>query len=237
MCLRSAGAAKGWTHCSSEESRNARAELLCCRRGMASDEELFAAWQGGSEPAGQQLCDRYYTRVLRFFELKQQWQAEDLTQRTFLACLERSAEQIQTFRTYLFGVARRQLMRALRDSYRVEKHKKFGEPAEVEHQTRISGLIARQQEQQLLLRALTDLDTDNQVLLSLFYWEEMNARELGELFEVSHSAMRTRLSKARANLRDTLQKMSAPSGVRQSVLADVEGWARSVRAESGSMPR
>ena len=56
----------------------------------ASTEDLEAleAWQRGDRDAGERLMRRHYTSVLRFFELKATAAADDLTQRTFLACME-----------------------------------------------------------------------------------------------------------------------------------------------------
>ena len=57
---------------------------------MPSDIELLAAWRAGDAAAGHALMARHYPSVLRFFELSATWVAEDLTQKTFLAMLERS---------------------------------------------------------------------------------------------------------------------------------------------------
>lgn len=201
--------------------------------GGSSDETLFTAWCSGSQPAADQLCARYYWRVLRFFELRLEWQAEDLTQRTFLACIERPPASVQTFRTYLFGIARRQLMRSLRDQYTTDRRRRFGEPSPAEHQTRLSALAADREEQRLLLRALTELEPEVQVVLSLYYWENMTARELAETLEIDHPAARSRIVRAREQLKEVLARTSASEAVRSSLLADLEGWARSVMNTAG----
>ena len=52
------------------------------------DNELFQAWRGGDEGAGEELLNKYAGRVYRFFRTKIQGGSKDLAQRTFLACLE-----------------------------------------------------------------------------------------------------------------------------------------------------
>ena len=198
---------------------------------MPSDEELVRAWRTGSRSAADALTQRYYWRVFRFFELKLQWQAEDLTQRTFLLCLEQQDRIHSSFRSYLFGIARRQLTRALRDRYAdAHRRRRLGEPSPGAHQTRLSALAAQRQEQQVLLRAMAELSPDTQMTLALYYWEAMNAAQLAEVFEVSHSAMRSRLAKARADLRASIDAILTSPAVQHALHVDLDGWARSVAA-------
>ena len=94
------------------------------------DLELLAAWREGDPTAGNQLMERYYASVLRFFALKVPASAEDLAQRTFLGCvegLERLREDA-SFKAFLFAVARRQLLWHLRDKTRDDGHR-GGQPS------------------------------------------------------------------------------------------------------------
>ena len=77
-----------------------------------SDFELLRRWREGDAEASNQLVARHYDSVRRFFEVRLTHAAEDLTQRTFLACIESlGKQQLHTsFRSYLFGVARNQML-------------------------------------------------------------------------------------------------------------------------------
>ncbi len=201
---------------------------------MAGDLELLRAWRAGERASGDALMRRYYTRVVRFFELKAQWMAEDLTQRTFLACLEQQ-EQLRddaAFAGYLFGIARNQLLMALRRPAPGKVLARFGDESPAAFQTKLSTLASRRQEQQLLLRAMAALPPDTQMTLSLYYWEEMKAPSMAQVFGISPSAMRSRLVKARASLRDAIEGLAATAEPRTSLLRDVDGWARSVAREA-----
>ncbi|MCA9711163.1 MAG: sigma-70 family RNA polymerase sigma factor [Myxococcales bacterium] len=200
----------------------------------ASTEDLEAleAWQRGDRDAGERLMRRHYTSVLRFFELKATAAADDLTQRTFLACME-GRDRFRgegSFKGYLFGIARYQLLEHLRRSDRGGRLVRFGEEDGGPVVTRLSTVVARHQEQQLLLRALVCLPTDMHVALQLYYWEGLPTAEIGQVLGIPKSTVTTRLDRARKQLRQQLTTMVRPGPVRDRLLADLEGWARSVAA-------
>lgn len=171
---------------------------------------------------------RHYTSVLRFFELKATAAADDLTQRTFLACME-GRERFRgegSFKGYLFGIARFQLLEYLRRNDR--RLVRFGEEDDGPPVTRLSTVVARHQEQQLLLRALVCLPTDMHVALQLYYWEGLPTAQIGQVLGIPKSTVTTRLARARDKLRELLLAMAKPSPVRTRLLDDLEGWARSV---------
>ena len=82
----------------------------------ATDIALLDAWREGDNQAGSALLGRYFKQLLRFFEHKVGSDADELIQRTMLACAE-SVERIRgeaSFRTYLFTIARHELFRFFR---------------------------------------------------------------------------------------------------------------------------
>ena len=80
---------------------------------MADDEvkpdeqALLAAWRGGDAAAGQALFRRHYVGLSRFFRSKAGEAAYELTQATFLACLEGGGRYRGegSLRGYLLGIA------------------------------------------------------------------------------------------------------------------------------------
>jgi RNA polymerase sigma-70 factor (ECF subfamily) len=196
------------------------------------DFELVERWRQGDPAAGDLLARRHYESVLRFFEGRVPAVAQDLTQRTFLACVESlDRTQIHTsFRAFLFGVARNYLLRHIRDQGRSDRRRDFSEsPSRLQIPvTSPSGLFARSQEQHFLLRALTELPVDMQLTVQLRYWENLSSQEIGEAMGITPSAVRTRLARARDQLAEQIHKMQLAPGVHASLLGDLEGWARSV---------
>lgn len=200
----------------------------------ASDFELLEAWRAGDGAAADTLARRHYASVLRFFELRTS-AAEDLTQRTFLACVE-GQERFRgasSFRAYLFGIARRQLWRHLDDRQRADRLASFAAPGP-EARTSMSTVVARKEEQRLMLAALAGLGPDSQIVLSLFYWEGLSVKEIGEVLEVVPSTVTTRLSRARDQLRDRVSKLARPGRARTAVLEDLEGWVRSLASDAAA---
>jgi RNA polymerase sigma factor (sigma-70 family) len=177
------------------------------------DAELLQRWRSGDRGAGEALMRRHYRTVLRFFELNASWAADDLTQRTFVASIER-ADQVRdaaAFRAYLLGIARRQLAMHLRELTRGESLHSFDAPELPGRATRLSTLVARNREQMLALRALASLPRRAQALLILFYWDGVKTPSLASAFGVPESTVRTRLGRARDLLRRRMTSFSTPS--------------------------
>ncbi len=160
---------------------------------------------------------RHYRTVLRYFELNASWAAEDLAQRTFMACVESShnVRNVEAFRAFLLGVARRQLAMYLREVARDEALARFDDAQPRARMTRLSTLVARSREQLLALRALSTLPRGPQRLLILYYWDGIRTPELAAAEAVPESTIRTRLSRARDLLRRRMMTFSHPLPVAQ----------------------
>lgn len=179
----------------------------------ASDAELLQRWRAGDRDAGEALMRRHYRTVLRFFELNASWAAEDLTQRTFVASIERAdhVRDAGAFRAYLLGIARRQLAMHLRELTRGNTLDSFESHEPAGRMTRVSTLVARNREQMLALRALASLPRRAQALLILFYWDGVKTPELALSQGVPESTIRTRLARARDLLRRKMTTLSGPA--------------------------
>jgi RNA polymerase sigma-70 factor (ECF subfamily) len=195
------------------------------------DAALLDRWRAGDRAAGQTLFERHFDSVFGFFETKCEAEADELTQATFLACL-RARDQFRSessFRTYLFTIARHELYRTLRNRQRKDAKLDF-------HVSSIAALIstpgtriARGQEQRRLVAALRQLPVEQQTLLELHYWEEMEIGQLAAIFEAPAATIRTRLHRARKALRALIESASAEGSAPQQALESLESmdaWAR-----------
>ncbi|MBV1859951.1 MAG: sigma-70 family RNA polymerase sigma factor [Nannocystaceae bacterium] len=196
--------------------------------GEPSDLELLDAWSAGSQSSGDALARRHYARIHRFFEMKAPHMADDLTQRTFLGCVEHRARwrRESSFRAYLFGIARKQLLRYLESPRRLDAMRNFDEVSGGIASP--SSIVARRDEQRMLLLALDALPVDLQIAVQLFYWEALNTTEIGEVLGISVSAVTTRLSRARRRIREHVVEMNRPSATRDLLVADIDTWTRSL---------
>jgi RNA polymerase sigma factor (sigma-70 family) len=199
------------------------------------EEELLYAWRGGDRAAGDRLMRRYYAPIRRFFQLRAADVADDLTQRTFLACTEARDRIAVTVRAYLFGIARHLLSRHIELSSRREVELDFDTPA-APSMWSPSRIVGVRQEHWLLLRALDELAPDAQQLVALFYVEELRVREIAYVLGISTTAVTTRLSRAREALRDKVASLPAPAKVQASVLADLDAWARALQPVLTDLP-
>jgi RNA polymerase sigma factor (sigma-70 family) len=175
---------------------------------MDGDLVLLERWRAGDQRAGQDLFGRHFAGIYRFFEHKVGAEADELAQATFLACLA-AREQFRghsSFRTYLFVIARHELYAHLR-------RKRHDDAIDFEI-TSIAAIVTtpgtrldRGRHAEQLRAALLELPADQQILLELHYWHELDAAALGDVFDASASTIRVRLVRARAALRDRLARL------------------------------
>ncbi len=192
------------------------------------DAALLHAWRGGDTAAGEVFTRAYYASVLGFFRLRASEAADDLTQKTFLACVE-GGSQIETtnVRAFLFGIARNVLLRHLRDQHRDIALDHF-DAARPQSMLSPSGVVAKRREHWLLLRALERLPDDTQIILGLHYVQGLKSREIADVLGVATTTVTTRLSRARDSLRQQVETMRVSEETRRSLLSDFEAWTRSL---------
>jgi RNA polymerase sigma-70 factor (ECF subfamily) len=169
---------------------------------MDQDLHLLTRWTSGDAAAGRDLVRRHFDEIYRFFEHKVGDDADDLVQRTFTAIVE-SRERFRgmsSFRTYLFAIARNQLYAYLRRMPHAE-HVDLEETSIAALVTSLGSRLDREREIEVLRAVLRQLPAEQQLLLELHYWHELDAAALAEVFGVPPGAIRVRLSRARSALR------------------------------------
>jgi RNA polymerase sigma-70 factor (ECF subfamily) len=194
------------------------------------DVALLDAWKSGDETKGQVLLRRYFVPLLRFFRNKAPDVAEDLAQRTFVALLEgrERLQEASSFRAYVFGVARNQLLLHLRSAYRNGERFDVDAWSFVQLSGGARGAAIAEARRELLRRALQAIPVDYQIALELFYFEDLSIAEIADVLEVRGGAIKTRLSRARALLRNQLAELSDERELLDSVDADLDRWIRSL---------
>ncbi len=199
---------------------------------MTSEDDfaLLDAWRAGDDRAGNELFERHFDSIHRFFDRKVGGDAADLVQVTFLGCIEARDRfrGASSFRTFLFSVARNQLYRHYRS-----KKKRDDLDFEVTSLEDLgptpTGHLAGKQEQRLMLEALRSLPLDLQIALELHYWEGMRGPELAEVLDVPEGTVRSRLRRGKEQLTERLEQLASSPSVLASTVSDLEGWAKSLR--------
>ncbi len=201
------------------------------------DALLFEAWCRGDRRAGAQLFERHYEAIARFFHNKARHDADDLIQRTFLRCVETHARirDPASFRYYLFGVARNVLLEYLEEKGRRQRREvlNFLSTSIEDLAPTPSSALARAREERLILHALRRIPLELQIILELYYWEELRARELAEVLDLPEGTIRTRIRRAKQLFEAEIARVAESPALAHSTLCDLEGWARRLRGELG----
>jgi RNA polymerase sigma factor (sigma-70 family) len=179
---------------------------------VVDDLALLEHWRGGDARAGQDLFARHFADVYRFFQHKVGAEADELVQRTFAACVaarDRFRGQ-SSFRTYLFAIARNQLYSYLRQLPRGE-HADFDTISVAELVTTLRSQLGRLQQIEQLRLALAAMPAEQQLLLEMHYWHDLDAGALAEIFETEAGTIRVRLLRARKALRERMGQLEATS--------------------------
>lgn len=187
------------------------------------DFELLRAWRAGDTNAGDRLVARHFDRLYRFFSGYPEDIVADLVQRTWTACVQKRDHMAGgvRFRAFLLGVAHKEQLMYLRKLHR-ERRALHRASVEEAPPTTPSALVA-EREQQLLLRwALRRISEDARVVLELFYWQELSVDEVAAILGLRAPAVKTRLHRARAQLRDVMAK----AGVSMATLEPNDAHSR-----------
>jgi RNA polymerase sigma-70 factor (ECF subfamily) len=181
------------------------------RRAVDPDLEELERWRGGDQAAGEALFARYFERLCRFFATKCPGDVDELVQCTLLACVRGKAQfrGESSFRSYVFAVARHELYHHLRRKRRDGDRLDFSTTSVAQLVTTPATRLVRNAERRRVVEALRELPVEQQVLLELHYWEDLDIAELAAVFDSTPGAIRVRLLRARKALRDKLGPAAA----------------------------
>jgi RNA polymerase sigma-70 factor (ECF subfamily) len=160
-------------------------------------------FQGGATRAFEELFARYRSPVYGFFRrrLSHAGRAEELAQETFMVILKgvEKYEATAKFRTYLYSIALKQLWserrRQLRETRTVAES--FEESRESDP---AAGIWIKD--------ALARMDPDSREVLMLREYEQLAYEDIAELLAIPLNTVRSRLFRARAELRALLDEQS-----------------------------
>jgi RNA polymerase sigma-70 factor (ECF subfamily) len=151
------------------------------------------------------LYRRYLDRVYgyAFYQLRDHHDAEDATERTFLAALHALPEfrhEGATFRAWLFRIAHNTIINARRSRFRrrteplpvgLERIAPNADPA---------GLVLEADEARRVLRAVAELQDDRRQVVLLRFVDGLSSREIGQVMDRSEGAARVLLHRALRDL-------------------------------------
>ena len=194
------------------------------------DEILLRAWRDGDADSGNRLVDRHFRTVYRFFRSKIDHDVDDLTQRTFMLSLE-GLDRLRSdrdFRSYLLGIARRLLLRRYRDQAIRQRRDPMQCSADDFAGTPSRALAARD-ERKLLAQGLRQIPLDLQITIELHYWEGLGVADIAEVLGVPPGTVKSRLHRAREQLKQRLEAMEANPALVESTIGELARWAEALK--------
>lgn len=173
------------------------------------DRQLIAAWREGDRAAGQALIERHYDAISRFFATKAGAHAGDLVQRTFLICSE-SLGRFRgdgSVRAFLYGIARNVLYEHIRSRTKAAAQKPdFSVSSIVDLAPGVATMADQRAKERALMEALQRIPLELQLIVELYYWEQLRVSELAEVMGVPPGTIKSRLHRARALLQDSIEE-------------------------------
>ena len=91
-------------------------------------------------------------------------------------------------------------------------------------------MLAAQRDRAILVRALRRLPLGDQVVLELFYDEQMTSVEIGAVVGVPGATVRSRLRLARERLRGHVDELARDTADPRTTVDSFERWADDLRA-------
>ena len=170
----------------------------------------------GDAQAFSKLVDDYknlvFTVALRM--LKNTEEAEEVAQDTFIKVFKslKNFKGDAKFSTWIYRIA----YNACLD--RIKKNKKeFAnssidelEGFEIKDMSNALDTIMASEKRQLVRKCVESLSSTDAALITFFYFEEKNLKELGEILNLTENTVKVRLFRARARLGAILKKQLSP---------------------------
>nr|MCH9680435.1 RNA polymerase subunit sigma-70 [Deltaproteobacteria bacterium] len=78
---------------------------------------------------------------------------------------------------------------------------------------------------------LRRLPVEQQIVVELYYWEDLNAREIAEVYEVPEPTIRTRLRRAKLRLEREIESLAQSPKAALDTVTNLDTWARRLREQ------
>jgi len=167
-----------------------QADVLAAQRDRAAFDVLY-----------RRYLDRVYGYA--FYQLRDHHDAEDATERTFLAALRALPEfraEGATFRAWLFRIAHNTIINARRSRFR-RRTESLPEGLErIAPNADPAGLVVEADETRRVLTAVAELPEDRREVILLRFVDGLSSREIGQVMDRSEGAARVLLHRALRDL-------------------------------------
>ena len=196
------------------------------------DLDDLVRWRNGDSAAGNRLAKKYLPRLYKHFNRKIDGDVADLVQGTFLACTE-AKERFKgnsSVCSFLFGIARnKQLEHFSRLNNPTRKPVDFEATSLADLGLTPTQLIHGKQHERLLFEAMRQIPVERQLLLELYYWEDLTLGEMAEIYQINVDTMSSRVRKAREVLKAKLAELVSDPVALASTIHTMDDLIRELR--------
>lgn len=172
--------------------------------------EILLRAQAGKEEALTELYNHYFERIYRFiyYRVSHKEVAEDLTEEVFIKSFRslKTLQQTAAFEGWLFQIARNLVI----DYYRGKKTLVALEDIEntLEYETNVIDIVNLKTEQALLIKMMKDLTPEQQTVIKLKFFEDLDNETIAHLMEKQEGAVRVIQHRAIARLKQLLDEIT-----------------------------
>jgi len=199
------------------------------------DADLLARWRRGDREAGGELMERNFPRIKAFFSRKtaERDLIQELTQRTFMRCLDKVStfEQRSGFSSFIYGIARFILLEHYRERRRSEQHVSIEDTPVIDLDPTPFTIVERSSERKLIIHVLRRLPLDQQILVELYFFEKLSARQVSEVLDLPEGTIRGRIRTCRQQVEQHVRNLAESPEHLESTLTTLSKWAQQVREQ------
>jgi RNA polymerase sigma-70 factor (ECF subfamily) len=169
---------------------------------------LLAKAKAGEQAAFGEIYNLYFKKIYQFiyYRVGHKEIAEDLAEDVFLKAFTKisSVSENAAFLGWLYQIARNQVI----DYYREKKQLVGLDEVEntLEYETNVIDIVNLEQQQKVLLKFIKDLAPEQQIVLKLKFFEDLENAEIAEMLHKNEGAIRVIQHRAITKLQELIKK-------------------------------
>ncbi len=170
---------------------------------------LLQRAKNGEEAAFGEIYNLYFKKIYRFifYRVGHKEAAEDLAEEVFLKAFSKlsSLSNWNSFEAWLYQVARNLVI----DYYRGKRATVALDEVEntLEYETNVIDVVNLQEQQKILLKLLKELGAEQQIVIKLKFFEDLENWEIAELLHKNEGAIRVIQHRAVSKLQELIKKL------------------------------
>jgi RNA polymerase sigma factor (sigma-70 family) len=150
-----------------------------------------------------------------------------------LRCIDKvhTFEQRSSFLSFIYGIARYILLEHYRERRRAEQHISIEDTPVVNLDPTPFAIVEQRSERKLLIHVLRRLPLDLQILVELYFFEKLSARQVAEVLELPEGTIRGRIRSSRKQIEQHVRDLAESPEQLESTLLTLSGWAQQMREQ------